>query len=271
MKKKENLSFRADKIAIIGGGRMCEALLRGLVKKQIIVSDIQKIRRDYIKKNFQAGVTNSNQQAVDFGDVIIFAVKPQAMKEAVKDLKIKQEKLIISIAAGIPISYLKNNFKNNPIIRAMPNNPALIGEGITAISYGEKVKEADKKKALGILKLIGDVVEIDERYLDAVTGLSGSGPAFLYLFAEGMIEAGEAVGIKREAAYKLAVQTVYGAAKTLLSAGKNPKELIEMVSSPGGTTLRGLDVLYKKEFKTIISEAVKSAANRAKELSQELT
>jgi len=277
LRREKTPSSRAGRIAFIGGGRMAEALIKGLIKSKkikssgIMVSDILAERREYLKNNYGVRVTGNNQESADFGDTIILSVKPHIMKEGIRNLKVSREKLIISIAAGIPISFLQNIFIENPIVRVMPNNPALIGEGMTAIAYGSKAKDKDQAKALEIFDSVGETVEVEEGLLDAVTGLSGSGPAFVYLFIEAMIEAGENLGIKKEVARGLAIQTVLGAAETVKKTKKTTQELIGMVTSPGGTTLAGLAVLEDRGFKQALIDAITRAAARARELSQEWT
>jgi len=275
LRKEKTPSSRAARIAFIGGGRMAEALIKGLLRSKkvkpsgIMVSDILPERLKYLKNNFGVQVSGKNQESANFGDTIILSVKPHIMKEGIKDLKISPDKIIISIAAGIPLSFLQNIFTANPIVRVMPNNPALIGEGMAGIAYGKSVKDKDKAKTKGIFSSVGEIAEVEEKLLDAVTGLSGSGPAFVYLFIEAMIEAGENLGLKKEVAQKLAVQTVLGAAETIKKTKKPTQELISMVTSPGGTTLAGLAVLDNRGFKQALIDAITKAAARAKEISQE--
>lgn len=277
MRREKTPSSRAGRIAFIGGGRMAEALIKGLIKSKkvkpsgMMASDVLAERREYLKNNYGVRVTGNNQESADFGDTIILSVKPHIMKEGIRDLKVNRDKLIISIAAGIPISFLQNIFIENPIIRVMPNNPALVGKGMTAIAYRAETKDKDKAKALEIFGSVGETIEVEEGLLDAVTGLSGSGPAFVYLFIEAMIEAGENLGIKKDVAWKLAIQTVLGAAETVKKTKKPTQELIGTVTSPGGTTLAGLAVLEERGFKQALIDAITRAAARARELSQEWT
>ncbi len=277
MRRKKTPSSRAVKVSFLGGGRMAEALIAGLIGSKkakpsdITASDVQELRRSHLKDHYKIKTTADNQAASDASAIIVLAVKPQVIREAVKKLKLGRNKLIISIAAGIPISYLENMFPENPVIRVMPNNPAMVKAGISALAYGAQVKPEDMEKAKLIFGSVGEVVEVDEKLMDAVTGLSGSGPAFIYLMLEAMVEAGENLGIKRETSHKLAVETLLGAAQTLKKTKKHPRELIDMVSSPGGTTLRGLEVLERKDFKLAVIDAIVAARNRAKELSSEWT
>jgi len=163
---------------------------------------------------------------------------------------------------------LQKLFPENPVMRVMPNNPALVGAGISALSSGDKVEEKDLDKVDRIFKSVGEVVKVQEKLMDAVTGLSGSGPAFIYLLVEAMVEAGEKLGLNKGDAEKLSAQTVLGSAQTLLKTKKTPRELREMVTSPGGTTLSGLRVLLDRKANEALTEAVIAAAKRATELSQ---
>ncbi|HTY12721.1 MAG TPA: pyrroline-5-carboxylate reductase [Candidatus Omnitrophota bacterium] len=277
MRREKRPSSRAVKIAFLGGGRMAEALISGLIGSKkarpsdITASDVQEIRRSQLKDIYKINTTGDNQAAADTASIIVLAVKPQVMGQAVKGLNVKSDKLIVSIAAGIPIPFLESVFPGNPVVRVMPNNPAMVKAGISALAYGSRVKEEDKEKAKKIFRSVGEVVEVDEALMDAVTGLSGSGPAFIYLMVEAMAEAGENLGIARETAHKLAVETLLGAAQTLKRTKKHPRELIDMVSSPGGTTLRGLEVMERKDFKSAVIDAIVASRNRAKELSSEWT
>jgi pyrroline-5-carboxylate reductase len=255
---------------------MAEALIKGLLKAKypadkILASDISAERRSYLAEAYEIKVTADNQEAADFGETIILAVKPQFLREAVKNLKVKTSRLIISIAAGITIGYLEEHFKENPVIRAMPNNPALVGAGITALASGSQIKKDHLETARRIFEAVGSVVEISENLMDAVTGLSGSGPAFVYLFLEAMAEAGEGLGITKSLAEKLALETIWGSAETMKKTKKSPRELREMVTSKGGTTQEGLRVLEEQNFKAALISAISAAARRAGELSKEWT
>jgi pyrroline-5-carboxylate reductase len=254
---------------------MAEALIKGLLSskfpaKNIMASDIAPDRLKTIKDLYNVQVTENNGKAAEFGDIIILAVKPQTMKSAVSSLSLHPKKIIFSIAAGITISALENIFKENPVVRIMPNNPALIGEGISAICLGSKAKSEHLGAARQVFGAVGEVVEVKEELMDAVTGLSGSGPAFVYLFAEAMLEAGEELKIDSDIAEKLAIQTILGSAHTLKRTAKTAKELREMVTSPKGTTFEGLKVLEERGFKDALKSAILAAANRSTELSKEL-
>ena len=249
---------------------MAEAIIKGLLssKFQITVSEIAAPRRAYLKKTFsQIELIDNNQKAVE-AEVVVLAVKPQDIPQVIAQLKIAPTSLVISIAAGVTIRFLEKAFANCAVVRAMPNNPALIGAGITALAKGKRVKPEQFELAAKIFKTVGEVVIVAEKDMDTVTGLSGSGPAYVYLMIEALAEAGERLGLPTAEAQKLARQTVFGSAKTMLETGKSARELKEMVTSPGGTTIEGLKVLEKKKFVEAVIEAVQAAAARSKKLSQ---
>lgn len=256
-------------ISFIGAGHMAEALISRLTAYEIMASDIRSGRLRYLKRKYKVKVTANNWEAAEFGDVVILAVKPQNISEVLGPLSnIRGQKLVISIAAGIPLSYLQEKLPPVPIIRAMPNNPALVGEGITALAKGEKVATRHYAIAEKIFKLVGEVVEVPEKWMDAVTALSGSGPAFVYQVIEGLIQGGIRVGLPLKVAVKMALPTVIGAAKTIEKTGKSPQELTPMVASPGGTTIEGLKVLEKYHLVEALTKAVTAAAKKSKVLSQ---
>lgn len=275
MSPRKSLSSPPDRIGFIGGGRMAEAIIKGLLssknakRESISVFDIDQKRLEHLKKDCEIKICRDNQEVVEASGVIILAIKPQVMSQVIRDLKVPRDRLVISIAAGVRMDVLEKNFPGVPVIRAMPNNPAQVLAGISALSLGQRAKKEDLKKAQKIFSAVGEVVEVEERLMDAVTGLSGSGPAFIYLAIEALVEAGETLGINKGVAEKLAIQTVLGSAKTILKTGKKASELREMVTSPGGTTLEGLKILEEKNYKEALLSAVKAAARRSKELSEE--
>jgi len=264
-------------IGFIGGGRMAEAIIQGLLSSnlvsgsEIFVYDIKANLREYLSKKYFISVEAENQKVASLSEVLILAVKPQNVSEAIKGLEIPKEKLLISIAAGIRLGYLEKAFPSVPIVRVMPNNPALVGAGITAMTLGKSAKEPHRHLAEKIFKSVGEVIMIEEKNMDAVTGLSGSGPAFVYLAIEAMTDAGKKLGLDQKAAQKLALETVLGAARTMKETGKSAKELREMVTSPGGTTIEGLKVLEKRKFAAALREAVIAAARKSKTLSRNLS
>jgi pyrroline-5-carboxylate reductase len=258
------------RIAFIGAGKMAEALISRLKTYQIFASDINQARLFYLKKKYRLKVKPDNLQAFAFGEIVILAIKPQNFPEVMAQLKErgKGRKLIVSIAAGIPLRYLQKNFPGLPIIRAMPNNPCLVGAGITALARGKGVRDSEFRKVKKIFEKVGEVVEVSEKQMDAVTGLSGSGPAFVYLLIEALSEGGERLGLPKGVAGKLAQATVLGAGQTVKQTKLPPALLREMVTSPGGTTIEGLKVLERFNFKKALRQAVVAAAKKSKKLCQ---
>lgn len=269
---------KINKFGFIGSGNMAEALIKGLIKSkiakssQIHASDINIERLHYISKVYKIDTSKDNVEIVKKCNNIIFAVKPQNLEHAVDGLSkyIDKGKLIISILAGIKVEKIQSLIgKNVKVIRAMPNTPALMLEGITAIFAGSGVDKTDIDTALNIFNSVGKTVLINnESFMDAITGLSGSGPAYYFYIAESLSEAGQALGLPRDISEKLAYQTMLGSAKLILESGKTTQELIKQVSSPGGTTIEGLKVIENEGLRLILKKAVESAAIRAKELSK---
>jgi pyrroline-5-carboxylate reductase len=253
---------------------MAEAVIKGLLSSKIIsepgilVSEIEPKRRRQLAKTYQISVEKDNQKVAALSDIVILSVKPQVLPEVVQKLEIRKDQILISIAAGVRLKFLERAFPGVPVIRAMPNNPALVQAGISALAAGKLAGKAQLKKAFEIFAAVGEVVEVEEKRMDAVTGLSGSGPAFVYLVIEALARAGQKLGIKKNVAEKLALQTVLGSARTMLETRKSARELREMVASPGGTTIEGLKVLKKRRLAEALVEAVGSAAKKSKKLSR---
>ncbi len=263
-------------IGFIGGGQMGEALIRGLIqseqyaKTDISVAEPNQDRRDYMVSTYGINGYETSNSIWQNCNIIILAVKPQIMSivlEASKEL-VTPEHLLISIAAGLPISFYEHGLasKDCKIIRVMPNTPALVLEGASGISGNENVTPQDMQQAEEIFNKIGKAVVLPESSIDAVTGLSGSGPAYVFTFAEAMIDAGVEQGLPRATAETLALQTLLGSVKLLMESGKHPAELRAMVTSPGGTTIAAQHVLERSGFKGIVMDAVAAAVNRSKEL-----
>jgi pyrroline-5-carboxylate reductase len=258
---------------------MAEALISRLKSPQsIIASDVAKKRLNYLKRKYKIKISKDNLSAFRFGEIVILAVKPQNIAEVLDEIGMVRgmgygvrKKLVVSIAAGIPLSYLQKKLPGIPVVRAMPNNPCLVGMGITGLARGKAVSRDLYKKAKEIFERVGEVVEIPEKWMDALTGVSGSGPAFVYQCIEALASGGMAVGLPENIAAKLALQTVLGAAATAKETGKSPGKLREMVASPGGTTIEGLKVLKKYKFSQALTKAVIAAAKKSKVLSKRWT
>lgn len=263
------------KLAIIGLGNMGTAILKGVITSQDIdIDDIIACDKkfsnnkeiDIIYDNLE--LVDDNRIGVKKADIILLAVKPQIIDNVLEEIKdISGGKLFISIAAGIKIDFLQRKLAEDAkVIRVMPNTPALVGSGAAAISAADNISDNELNIAKKVFSSIGEAIVIEEKYMDTVTGLSGSGPAFIYILIEAMSDAGVLNGLPREKAVKLAAQTVKGSAEMVLESGKHPAELKDMVTSPGGTTIAGVSALEQNAFRSSIMEAVTKAAERSKEL-----
>lgn len=262
------------KLAVIGLGKMGTALLQGILSdglyhpQEIIGCDINVEDSNSNEKYFGIKTTKNNIEGVKSSDIVMLSVKPQVMSAVTSEIKEHTEgKLVISIAAGLSIENLgKQLAETARIIRVMPNTPALVGEGASAFSAGYNATKADRDIVNDILQVVGEVYEIEERLMDAVTGLSGSGPAYIYMIIEALADGGVLMGLPRDMAQKLATQTVLGSAKMVMETGKHPGELKDAVASPGGTTIRAIEILEKEGLRSSLIEAVKASADRSKEL-----
>jgi pyrroline-5-carboxylate reductase len=257
-------------IGFIGGGNMAEAMIKGMLQsniKDIMVSEPRDERGAYLEKTHNVKTTSNNKEVVKNCNIIILAVKPQNMEEVAAEISdlISKEHLIVSIAAGITLSYLSSRLKTTKIIRVMPNTPAIVQEGMSVLSMSECIHDKEMGLVRDIFMSIGRVLVLPEKYMDAVTALSGSGPAFFAYFVKAMIEGGIKIGLGIDNAKELAIQTLLGTAR-LLDTGMSPQKLREMVTSPGGTTAAGLKVFEEKGMKEIVIAALEAAANRSKEL-----
>ncbi len=265
------------KFGLIGGGVMGEALLSRLITSsiyqgsEIIVSEPQAERRSYLEQKYEVVVTTDNSLVLGAAkEAVMLAIKPQIFSAVTQELAdilpIEHSPLIISILAGVTLKQLEAAFPQVPIIRAMPNTPATVGAGVTAISLGAYTHPDHQQTAQQIFAAVGEVVEVPESLMDAVTGLSGSGPAYVALMIEALADGGVAVGLPRAIAKQLAVQTVLGTATLIQETKIHPAELKDRVTSPGGTTIAGVSTLEKAGFRSAIIEAVKASKERAQEL-----
>ena len=266
-----------EKIGFIGGGKMGEALCKGIINaglsefSNIMVSDVIVERCKILNKEVGIKTTQNNKDVTSFADVIILAVKPQVMNEALSNLKndITQRHLVVSIAAGIPIRFIESILQAGiRIIRVMPNTPCLVGTSATAFAIGRHATETDAKLVSNIFNAVGKVFQLDEKYLDAVTGLSGSGPAYVYMFIEALSDGGVKMGLPRDVATALAAQTVLGAAMMVLETGQHPAQLKDAVTSPGGTTIEGISKLEDGGLRSVIINAVEAATLKSKKLGE---
>ncbi len=252
---------------ILAGGMINRKIL---APENITVADIDSARLDDLRASLKVHVTADNQKAVKDADIIILAVKPQNFPETLKGIRTAAgpSKLFISIAAGVTTEFIEKALSKQPrVLRVMPNVCALAGEGAAAVARGRFAKKDDAQYALAILSAVGLAVEVDEKYMDAVTGLSGSGPAYCFLMIEALTDAGVQLGLTRHLAEKLAAQTMLGSARLCLDGQQHPAQLKNMVTSPGGTTAAGLKVLEEGKIRATLMAAVEAAARRATELS----
>lgn len=265
------------KIAFIGPGVMAEAMIAGLLRQKlskpdnITVSGPREERGAELNKKHGIKFTSDNQSAVHHADVVVLSVKPQRLTEVMKGLKgIRSDALVLSIIAGANIKKISSGLKHKAIVRSMPNTPGQIGEGITVWTSSKEVTNEQQEMTRAILGALGEEVFVeDESYLDMATALSGSGPAYVFLFTEALIDAGVHMGFPRRIAEQLVLQTIKGSASFYEAAGRHPATLRNQVTSPGGTSAEALYYLEKAGFRTAISRAVWAAYQRSLELGKE--
>ncbi len=265
-------------IAIIGTGNMGEALVSGLIgsgsstPKNIICTDIRPDKLDAIKSKYKVRTSTNNRKAVAEADIIVYAVKPQIMAATLIETadKLDMSKLVISIAAGVPLAAMESCIsKDLRLIRVMPNIAAAVKEAASAIAAGEHATEEDVDLAMEIFNSIGKCIFLKENDLmDAITGLSGSGPAYIFLIVDALADAGVKVGLSRQDSLFLAAQTVLGAAKLLIETREHPGQLKDRVTSPGGTAIAGLATLESGGLRTTLINAVEAATIRSRELGE---
>jgi pyrroline-5-carboxylate reductase len=263
-------------VGFVGGGNMATALIKGFLAvglyraAQICVSDVDAPKLAALRRRFKVMTTNDNAAVVRDSKVVVIAVKPQIIDTVLASMQpsVRPQKLFVSIAAGVTTRRLETGLGESArVLRVMPNTPALLGKGMSVLVRGRHATAADERVGLRLLRAVGDAVAVqDERLLDAVTGLSGSGPAYVYRFAEGLIAGGVAAGLTAALATRLALQTLVGAAAMLRDTGETPEALRAAVTSPGGTTLAGLGELERRGFKDAVATAVVTATRRSEEL-----
>jgi len=269
------MDLKMEKIGFIGAGNMAEALIKGLINsrlyspEQVSASDNDQEKLKTKSENFGIKAYASNRDLVQASSIIVLSVKPQVIREVLSDIRdcLSPDHLVISIAAGIPVNLIQEIIgKDKPIIRVMPNTPALIQRGISALASGGTATPEHMDKARGIFNAVGKTVIVDEGMMDAVTALSGSGPGFLFRIMECFVEAGVKQGFDRETALLLTTQTFLGASHLADESGLSLSRLREMVTSPGGTTAAGLAGFEANGLQNIILSAVKAACDRSIEL-----
>lgn len=267
-------SLNKLKIGFIGGGKMAEAIIKGLKDsgaKNVAVSDRAASRKNYLKSKYKIKVERSNKDLVASSDIIILAVKPGDIKGVCGEIteSVTRNKIFISVAAGIASAFIRYQVGTDRVVRVMPNTPAFVGKGMTVIATSPRTTKKDISTAELIFTSVGEVIVMDEKHIDAVTAISGSGPAFVSLFIESLVDGAVRMGIQRSDALTLALKTVEGSV-AMLEDGLSTSKLRHMVTSPGGTTAEGLFVLERDGFKGLVVDAVESARERASELSHQV-
>ena len=270
----------SETIGFIGGGQMGEALIKGLLSagkyksNEIIVVEPVQSRQDYLKSTYSVSTVSSVETILQECPILLLAVKPQIMATVLKGLRdhITSHHLLITIAAGLPIAFYKKHLKSDSckVVRVMPNTPALVMEGASALCGCAEVNDDDLNTAREILDSVGTTVLLDEHLMDAVTGLSGSGPGYVFTFIEAMIDAGVQNGLPRETAQMLATQTLLGSVKLMQETEEHPAVLRGRVTSPGGTTIAGLHVMEQQGLRGTIMDAIRAATNRSIELGKKV-
>ena len=265
-------------IGFVGAGNMAEAMIRGLLRggdfapDRVSASGPREERMRELRETYGINATTDN--GVPAGaQIVVLSVKPQIMSRVLGEIadRVDPDALVISIAAGVPVAAIQSRLAGGTrVVRAMPNTPALVDAGATAIAGGEHARESDLEDAKRIFDAVGLTVVLDEYQLDAVTGLSGSGPAYVFLILEALSDAGVKVGLSRRTAQLLAAQTLLGSAKLLLETNEHPGRLKDMVTSPGGTAITGLHTLENGGVRTTLMNAVEAATRRSRELGEAL-
>lgn len=262
-------------ISFVGGGVMAEALIKGIIKagiatpSEIIVSEPVSARRIYLEAEFGIKTVEMNIALVGGDELLVLAVKPQTLPQIFSDFKdkIKEQRSVVSIVAGATMETIRNGLSHESLIRVMPNTPAQIGMGMSVWTASNRVPDADRSTISQILRTLGEEYYVEnEGYIDMATGLSASGPAYVFLFIESLIDAGVYLGMPRDMARKLSLQTILGSAELVRQTGDHPAVLKDMVTSPGGTTIEGLTSMEKSGFRSAVTNGVRAAFNRSKEL-----
>ena len=266
------------RIAFVGAGNMGEAILRAILDKKVakaddvVASDVSKERRSYLSRQYGVTVESDNRRAVENAESVVLAVKPTTLPKVTAELKglLQPEQTVISIVAGASAASISKALSHQAVIRAMPNMPAQIGEGVTVWTAASGIKEKHRKRARSILSAMGiEVFMSDEKHIDMATAVSGSGPGYVFLIIESLIDASVHIGLPREVAQELVLETISGATHLIQKSGKHPAELRNMVASPGGTTVEGLLQLEEGGLRALLAQAVIAGYEKAKALRQQ--
>jgi pyrroline-5-carboxylate reductase len=267
--------LKDKKLVVLGAGKLGETLIKGLIEAgvttaaSVTVTAAHQQRLDQMRERFGVSGTLSNAEAVRSADVLIMSVKPQAVPAVLADIRdvVRPPQLLISVAASVSAAFIEKHLTSPvPVIRAMPNTPCLVNKGMTGIAPGTNASRQDLEMARYIFNSVGRTVVVDEKHMDAITGLSASGPAFIYIIIESLAEAGVKVGLPRDIATELAAQTVVGAGSMVLETGEHPAKLKDTVTTPAGCTIDGILELEDGGLRVTLIKAVVKATERAKEL-----
>lgn len=263
------------KIGFIGLGNMAKAMIGGMLSKGIAkpenimgTAKTEKSRRD-VKEKYGIEVLENNAAVASAADIVILAIKPQMFEEVISGIRssVRDDALVISIAAGKTIAQIEEGFgRNLKLVRCMPNTPAMVGEGCSGVCRNEYVTEEEMRQCMELLESFGIAEEVPEKLMDAVVGVSGSSPAFVFMFLEALADGAVKAGMPRGQAYRFAAQTVLGSAKLMLETGKHPGELKDMVCSPAGTTIEGVQVLEDMGLRSAVMNAVEACAEKSKKM-----
>jgi pyrroline-5-carboxylate reductase len=263
------------KLAFIGGGMMGEAIIAGAIARDITsagdisVCEVVSARRKYLQKHHGVTVTDDPLSAIEHAGVIVLAVKPQEFARAAEPLagKLKKNHVLMSIMAGVTIDSIREAFRHDAVVRSIPNTPAQIGEGVTVWTATDSVPASARDWIRTLLSVMGAEIYVsDEKYIDMATAVSSSGPAYVFLVIEAMIDAAVHIGLRREMAVPMVLQTVLGSSRYALETGRHPAELRNQVTSPGGTTTEGLLALEAAGLRAAFTDAIEAAFSKAKEL-----
>ena len=272
--------MKTKRLGFLGAGNMATALIQGLLhgdvlpSAHILASDVKAERLEQLGAEHDIRTTMDNHQLLRESDVVVLAVKPQVIDRVLTEIgaDVRPDQLVISVAAGVPVEALESRLPaGSHVVRAMPNTPATVQAGATAIAGGAHATVDDVRVARELFEAVGRVVVVEEGLIDAVTGLSGSGPAYVMLIIEALADGGVKVGLHRDTALLLAAQTVFGSARLLLETGEHPGRLKDMVTSPGGTAIAGLHTLESGALRKTLIDAVESATHRAAELGEAMS
>lgn len=264
-------------VGFIGGGAMCEAMISGLLNKgllapeQVTVNDVVAERLRYLHERYQINISPQVQSVASSSQILFLTVKPQVMPQVLASIgkSVPKKTVVVSIAAGIKIASIEKHLLGVPVIRVMPNTPVAVGEGMSAVARGTHADEAVAEMISAMFAAVGRSILVEESLMDAVTGLSGSGPAFFFLMLDALSDAGVRVGFSRQNALLMAAQTMLGAAKMVLETGEHPGKLKDMVTSPGGTAITGVHMLETHSIRASLIEAVIAATARSRDMGKD--